>query len=357
MNRYICHIDYIHNIMESKLNHTSIELYSKKTADKLLTAFFSENESITGQQILNFSEINQVNLFILKHLFISWEKETEKLKSPYFDFDAPKVKESLKDFMNLLSQNIKITRSDFEPLVGAAVKDTLLIVISPYHYYMDFINNAENGLIKLNALKQRGKYVKINKFLYNELWKKIEEEKKETVSTEVALKYLDEVIGSTNEEPEDFEKYIAEFSKIAILDIAQLYDDVPEEEVIEEVDKIASPEEKITPTVNEKFTEKVETLNDKITLEIAPTIADELTNDKIASLKNDLSINQKYMFINELFDGNADNFNNSVDKLEKCADYKEAFSIIENDFAKSNLWKKESNAVDSFLNVVKRRFS
>ncbi len=357
MNRYICHIDYIHNIMESKLNLTSIEQYSKKTADTLLTNFFSRNKSITGQQILNFSEINQVNLFILKHLFISWEKETKKLESPYFDFKAPKVKESLKDFMNLLSQNIKINRSDFEPLVVAAVKDTLLIVISPYHYYMDFINNAENGVIKLNALKQRGKYVKINKFLYNELWKKIEEEKKETVSTDVALKYLDEVIGSTNEEPEDFEKYIAEFSKIKMLDITQLYDDLLEEGVIEELDEVVFPEEKITPTVNEKFTEKVEILNDKIKLEIAPTIADTLKNDKIASLKNDLSINQKYMFINELFNGDADNFNLSVDKLEQCSDYKEAFAVIENDLAKTNNWKKESDVVAIFLNVVKQRFS
>ena len=355
MNRYICHIDYIHNIMESKLNHTSIEQYSKKTAKILLTTFFSENESISGQQILNFSEINQVNLFVLKHLFISWEKETEKLKSPYFDFETPKVKESLKDFMNLLSQNIKIKRSDFEPLVVSAIKDTILIVISPYDYYRNFISNAESGLIKLESLKQRGKYVKINKFLYNELWKKIEEEKKGNVSSEIALKYLDEVIGSTSEEPDDFEKYVAEFSKIEMLDVNSFYDDVAEEDIVEE-SHINDQQEDLTLTVNEKFTEKIETINDKIQIEVTPTIADQLKNDKIASLKSDLSINQKYMFINELFDGNTDNFNASVEKLETCTSYKEAFNMIENDFAKSNHWKKESDVVDSFLNVVKRRF-
>ncbi len=342
--------------MESKLNHHSIEQYSKKTAKALLGAFFNNNESITGQEILSFSEINQVNLFILKHLFISWEKETEKLKSPYFDFEAPKVKESLKNFMNLLSQNINIKRPDFEPLVISAVKDTILIVISPYDYYRNFINNAENGLIKLDALKQRGKYVKINKFLYNELWKKIEEEKEENVSSAKALKYLDEVIGSTSEEPDDFEKYVGEFSKIEMLDINSFYDDIPEGNIIVTSDINAEQGDSVL-TVNEKFTEKIETINDKIKLKVAPTIADQLKNDNISSLKNDLSINQKYRFINELFDGNADNFNASVEKLEKCADYKEAFSMIENDFAKSNHWKKESDAVDSFLNLVRRRFS
>ena len=82
--------------MDEKISLEAIELYSTAYADKMLTKFFANKKRITGQEILVFSDIQQINLFIINELFKTWKEEIEKLKSPYFDYERADVKERLK---------------------------------------------------------------------------------------------------------------------------------------------------------------------------------------------------------------------------------------------------------------------
>ena len=116
--------------MESKLKNDSIKQYAERYGNKLSEQFYSENEVINGSQILSLCEVHQINLFILMELFQSWEKEIENLKSPYFNYDHPSVKEAMKKFHNSISNHIEIKKTDFDPILKAAVEITLQMIIT-----------------------------------------------------------------------------------------------------------------------------------------------------------------------------------------------------------------------------------
>src|SRR5690606_15407912 len=121
--------------MDNKLNYNSIEAYSAAYTKKLINSFFSMEETINGKQILSLSNINQVNLLIIKNLFQKWKKETGKLQSPFFDYDNAEVKKALQHFMNVLSNNITIRKNNFEPLLKKSVTDAIFLIFSPYVFY------------------------------------------------------------------------------------------------------------------------------------------------------------------------------------------------------------------------------
>jgi hypothetical protein len=123
----------------SKLKELALESYSKAYARKAVADFFSAHELMQGKQILTFTEISQVNMFVLQHLFTTWQEETAKLQSPYFDYQAYEVKEALGQFMNTVSKHIAIRREHFEPLVIYAVKSTLVLLLAPQEFFTQLI--------------------------------------------------------------------------------------------------------------------------------------------------------------------------------------------------------------------------
>ncbi len=99
--------------MESKLNHSSIDAYSREYAEIIASDFYTNQDVIQGRQIVELCEIRQVNFFVLKILFQKWKKETAKLESPYFDYTEKSVLDALSTFMNVLSQNISVKIEHF----------------------------------------------------------------------------------------------------------------------------------------------------------------------------------------------------------------------------------------------------
>ena len=339
--------------MESKLNHSAIENYSKTFSDNLISTFFSGKEVISGGEILDFFEVKQVNLFILKHLFENWKMEGEHIRSPYFDYENEAVKKALEDFMNLLSQHIKIKRADFEPLLLNAVKDTILLICSPYDYYYHHIKRYDKKKIRLSALRENVRYMKINKHLHRALVEKIEAAKEEEISSEQALQYLDAVIGDMSVPPEDFEEYERRFSKIAPLNVNKFY----EESSPGTANKKPAPSGNNTAkTVNEKYFRESKTLLDEIGREPGTTLVELHQNKKIKSIKKHITLNQRFMFVNELFGGDTTTFNKVLEELEAKEDYDHAIEYLLRNYAKKNDWLMESDEVVEFLGVLSKRF-
>lgn len=339
--------------MESKLNHSAIENYSKTFSDNLISTFFSNKEAITGSEILEFFEVKQVNLFVLKHLFENWKSEAEHIKSPYFDYDHEAVKKALENFMNLLSRHIKIKKDDFRQLLLAAVKDTILLICSPYDYYHHYIKRHDQNKVKVSVLRGNVKYMKVNKHLHQALVEKIEGTKESEISSDQALKYLDEVIGDMSVPPEDFEEYERQFSKIAPLDVNKFYEEATPDTEAEKAVPVNHQEAK---TVNEKFSRESKTLLDEIGKEAGPTLVELHQNKKIQSIKKHITINQRFMFVNELFGGDTTTFNQALEELERKDSYDLAIEYLINNYAKKNDWLMDSDEVVEFLGVLNKRF-
>ena len=86
------------------------------------------------------------------------------------------------------------------------------------------------------------------------------------------------------------------------------------------------------------------------------TMAEKLQHKRIADLKAAIGINEKFQFINELFDGNMKEYNCAVDQVNNFSSHSEAESYIANlkDVYK---WQPDNHIADSFMELVQRRFA
>jgi DNA-binding ferritin-like protein len=86
------------------------------------------------------------------------------------------------------------------------------------------------------------------------------------------------------------------------------------------------------------------------------TLADKLQKSPIADLSKAIGINQKFLFINELFKQNADEFHVAIEKLNSCSDFDSAQVYLKETFFEKYSWDAEDRNVSNFLDLVERRY-
>lgn len=316
--------------MESKLNHQAIDAYSKALAKQLSQSFFSNSSHISGKEILELSPNKQINLMVLKNLFRKWKKENAKLQSPYFDYHSDEVKKAMKDFMNTLSRHIYVKKEHFEPLLKESIKDSVLLAFSPYDFYSKEINQRDDSRLRLSDLKDLKKYIKFNEFLLDGLIEHFESHKEDVVFNDTAFEMFNEVCSNSEEQPADIQPLLAEFSKTLPLSLADIY-------LEEDKDQ--------TGILNEKLQSK-----DK------QTLADKLAKSGGKSIMKMLTLNQRFMFVNELFEGNQNQFLSAIEQIDGMDNYKEASSHVKKSFADKYDWDMETEEVQEFMELVEKRF-
>jgi len=151
--------------MNTNLDLSKIQAYSTALSSKLCNSFFSENGAINGEQLLSFTPVQQLNLFIVKTLFERWKEELQQLKSPYFNYEAVEVKEALNGFMNTLSKNISIAKDSFQPLVQKAVADVIVYSLAPLEYIPVEFDPSSSPL--KSTLLEKFKYHKLHETIFN----------------------------------------------------------------------------------------------------------------------------------------------------------------------------------------------
>lgn len=122
--------------MANKWNTTDIEKISSAFTQKNLQKCFQEKDTLTGEEIISATAFPQINYFVLREVFSRWEEETARMKSPYFDFEAPEVQKAFTDFRNTLSRNIRIKKEDFAGLLENAVRKTLELYLRPEAFFV-----------------------------------------------------------------------------------------------------------------------------------------------------------------------------------------------------------------------------
>lgn len=97
-------------------------------------------------------------------------------------------------------------------------------------------------------------------------------------------------------------------------------------------------------------------LLEKITEEIKDnSIASKLQNDKIDDLKNAIGINEKFLFINDLFNGSMQEYYNSINKLNEYENIETAI-IFFNELKEKYSWNNNSDAYKLLNNLLERRY-
>ncbi len=158
-----------------------------------------------------------------------------------------------------------------------------------------------------------------------------------------------------NEPPSDVAPLLAPFNELLELDIASIWieeeeDQAGELEAANEADFIDEEtdlEEVEFSTIHTQFSEeKTEILADSLGFESSQS-----------SLKLMLTINQKFMFVNDLFDGNNEDFNKVIDFLDSCETKDVILKFINSNYIQRGNWKAEAPQVKEFLALIDKKFN
>ncbi|MBC8487583.1 MAG: hypothetical protein H8D45_16255 [Bacteroidetes bacterium] len=108
-------------------------------------------------------------------------------------------------------------------------------------------------------------------------------------------------------------------------------------------------------TVADKFSEK-KAVVDKVSEEKQEeSIADKMQKDKITDLKSAIGINEKFYFINELFDGNMKDYNETIEVLAGFKTLEEATNYVK-EIKEKYKWDEGSDAVKQLTDFIERRY-
>jgi len=341
--------------MESVINHEYIDSYAEAYANRIVDRYFSENTIIDGESILTLSEIRQINLFVIKNIMVKWQVEAKKIRSPFFNYNNPEVQNALQDFMNVISNNISIDQKIFKPLLKMAITDVLLLIFSPYDFFSTELLNIGSP-VTMMELEKRKKFIKINGALFKAYIEKIETIGSDNLQIKEAKQYFDQVCEDINFSPEEPDEYIKLFSQEISFDIKKVYTEIDNNITKDEsADKsIEQGEEKIP--IHEKLYEQKSTLIDELKKEPANTVLDFHKKQKIESIKKNISIQQRFRFVRELFEDNVQIFTETIDFLDNCSGNDDASSYLNDKFLSAGKWNNDDEAVIEFLSVVKKKF-
>jgi hypothetical protein len=339
--------------MENNINHKVLERYSKSYAELLLQKSFGRVSSISGEEILKFSPIKQINYFILKILFDKWQSEINNLKSPFFDYENPEVQRATQSLMNALSRNIRVQKEDFQYLLEEAVYDTLLLIFSPYEFFLQEINRPDDQQVSIADLQNIKKYIKINGLLIDAFLERFKNDGIQAAFSDDAVRIFDEVCETIKDTPEDFESYQEEFSQVLELDLNKVYS---EPDPSAGKSPTNEKQEALSDSINDKFKSSSQTLLDTLDTERKEALIDIHEKKAVDGLRKSITINQRFMFENDLFSGDKDEFEMVVNYLDNCATNKEAMEFINENYVQKKNWDLEKEEVVEFLTVVSKRF-
>lgn len=169
------------------------------------------------------------------------------------------------------------------------------------------------------------------------------------------------------------EKEIMDFEKTILVDSMTQYPMLSKKIIAEEKteqpvetdmsQKKTKQQKKFSPdlfstenTIANKFKDEKKSLNEKLSDSTTDkSIVSKLQKNPIKDLKTVIGINEKFMFINELFEGSLQKYNENINTLNSLKSKTEAIKFMEllkNEYS----WKVDSDAYTALADLVMRRY-
>lgn len=227
----------------------------------------------------------------------------------------------------------------------------------------EFIHQLNDGNLTLDQLNELEKntrelYERSVILRYASLGKNIENKKEEIIHTEETV--VEETSKTEENQTEkleisfDFETKESEETPQEEFVKSDLFEEQKNEIVQEEnpiIENNPIVEEAVAPT-------SIQTTNELFYDSVDLKSAQENTFSvgKLNSLIGSFGLNERLRFINDLFDGDSDQFGEAIKQLDSRTNLNEAKETI-NYFAKNNDWDTEDESVIDFLLLIQRRYA
>ena len=347
--------------MSDKINSNYLETYSQIFSERICSDYFGTKKFMDGQEIIQLTPSDQVNLMVIKTLFAAWQDELRKLKSnPYFDYRDYAVEEVLKEFMNVLSRAIKIERPAFEPLLKKAVQDTIVLAVDPVTFYSQEIDRADAESIS-GYLKENKRYLKWHGRLLAVLIEKVGQGVSEGQLKRALSANYDYLKGELDQ-PGDL---LARLNQVEAIDY---------EELLVNLEEAAAPEQEESPEVIATIEpQKPDEEKTQIHPQHQPATPSKAIDPALAwakfemeeysymkgslgSLSESVGINQKIMFTKVLFGGNHDLMMHAFKAVDESDSFVDAIELLNQRYVGELDWEIDSDEVGEFLQLVFRKF-
>jgi len=106
-----------------------------------------------------------------------------------------------------------------------------------------------------------------------------------------------------------------------------------------------------TVLVNDKITSITQTRNELLS-KIENTLSSSIANKKIDDIKQAINIGNRFRFQRELFRGNGEDMNKTLNYINQLATLDEVQSFLQSKYG----WDPENETVEVFYQIVRRRF-
>jgi hypothetical protein len=436
--------------MARKLNRNAAEAYSKNFSAKVVEDFYANRQAATGQDILEFTPVQQINLLLIQRLYVRWQEDALRLRSPYFNYEHPQVKEALQHFMNTLSRHIQLEREALQPLLEEAVLDSLRLLLQPMAYFAELMQRYPQPDTLQNSLRYLRWQEPITTALNEQL------DQKAITDPDFMLTLLDAGIKSGNLELDPIDEHILAYEQILPMPL-ELVDEpdkesgpsLPKEEeggdffsaITRSAPKPGRPTQRVelapqneapkatqaqplfvkneapqhapaptplpepiavptpaeapsaaraytapqpapAPPVEQKSSsaashrgeasparrqeEEAKTLNTRFErsekkplhekFEQKEARPPKIQKPRSASIRNYITLNQRFMFVKELFGGDGGAFNAALDALDACQDSAEARQWVATHMAEKRQWQEHPEVAEEFEGVLEHRF-
>lgn len=334
-----------------QLDYSKALNISEIVSRELFGKFVKERGFLTGKEIISFSDIPGVNYLAIREIFIKWNQEMSKLKSAYFDYNHPEVKKALTDFLNVLSNHILVKSSDLEDLLQKATLNYLALNTNPIILLETFY--PHQAVISIQALESDSKFIKTNKFIFEELIKSFRSSQNESLSIDETKVKLKEILVGKIDQFRPDQQFINSYTNLLHGEgkSSATESDNNSPEIV--------AEKRLDPAIidkeNSSKTSQL-TLNDTLAQNNDATLINRLSKVKIDSIKNEISLIKKFMFINELFQENNVDYNIALTIADGAGSYEAAKGQLYNEFSEKYHWKGDNEALAEFMQIVERRY-
>jgi hypothetical protein len=110
--------------------------------------------------------------------------------------------------------------------------------------------------------------------------------------------------------------------------------------------------------VGEKYAPEKSSVHERLAqIKEDVSIGARMQSKPVSNIKEAIGLNEKFLFINELFNGDINAYNESINQLNSCESIHQAFEMLNNLTSDYN-WdgKRSGETIDKFANLVQRRY-
>ncbi|WP_310398071.1 hypothetical protein [Hymenobacter sp.] len=405
--------------MNDKYSPVKCAHYGRRLAARLCDQHFGPQPAATldGPAVLKFTPVRQLNLLVVRQLLGQWQAETVRLRSPYFNFEAAPVQAALAQFMNVLSRHISLGRAAFEPLLAQAAADTLGIVADPAGSFQRLLLGPAEPPT-LAGLRDHLRYLDVDKAFYQGF---VDNVPPSSDLTREFLTHRFELYHAANYKAhQPMQRLVAELSALLPLTTADLLEDGPVSGAAvvshpEPVSVAATPVPPAPPAVavpqfmgtpapasdappevavsEASFSKTVSTapeeparrvplslvqpdagsvplheklragqaaaspLAEALRATAAPASLAERTGPKVETLREAISINQRFSFINELFGGENMDYHAAIQHLDSLPTADQARAHVTGALSQRYDWARKEEHVNKLLKLIERKFA